>query len=537
MKLELKVNFGKSSSFNYKKVINLSKKFSDFRQASEENPLNTIKITTVNELRAKYNKLESLWEIIKSWKTSEFILDNEHVDFREVREIFNILECSKKYIKSIIPENYCKIWGEKDGWGCKYLTAIERHHEQYSYYYGRTPFWYQFGHFLSRNMWKIDKAKLKKAIKREVELKRIYICNQFDFKKVNDIIRSLPEKIYLRKPDAWSIIFEESTEEDITKKKSVGIKYEGIKGSDRGNGGLSYKISIPLLDDKENNEQEEETIEEKRNIPNVKFSDIGGIDDIIEIVREVIELPLIKPELITHLGIKPHRGILLYGYPGCGKTMIAKAIANEIKAHFIPINGPELLSKWYGETEENLRNIYEEARKLQPSVIYWDEIDSLAQKRSGEETARLESRIVNQLLTLMDGIEDYGNICVITSTNRKELLDEALLRPGRFDYSIEIKKPTKKGCYKIFSIAVKDMPVDKKFSVRSFCKNLIGLSGAEITFVAREGAYNCLRRSVNLKEVIKKHEFGDIDYKNLIIKEEDFQLALKKILEYGKDNI
>jgi transitional endoplasmic reticulum ATPase len=361
MTLELEVIFGKSSSPNYKKVINLSKKFSDFQPASEENPLNIIKITTVNELRDKYYKLESILEIIKSWKTSEFVLDNEKIDFREVREIFKILECSKGYSKSIIPENYCKIWGEKEGWGCKHLTAVERHQEKYSYYYGRTTFWYQFGHFLSRNIWKIDKAKLKKAVKREVELKRIYLCSQFDFEKVNDIIRSLPEKIYLRKSDAWSIIFEESTEEDIIKKKSVGIKYEGIQERDRGNGGLSYKISIPLHDDKENNEQEEETIEEKRNIPNVKFSDIGGIDDIIEIVREVIELPLIKQELITHLGIKPHRGILLYGYPGCGKTMIAKAIANEIKAHFIPISGPELLSKYYGETEKSLRNIFEEA--------------------------------------------------------------------------------------------------------------------------------------------------------------------------------
>ena len=137
----------------------------------------------------------------------------------------------------------------------------------------------------------------------------------------------------------------------------------------------------------------------------------------------------------------------------------------------------------------------------------------------------------------MDGIEDYGNICVIASTNRKELLDEALLRPGRFDYSIEVKKSTKEGCYKVFLISIKNMPVDKNFNVRAFSKNLVGLSGAEITFVAREGAYNCLRRSANLKKIIKKQESRNIDYKNLLIKEQDFQLALKRILEYTEDKI
>jgi ATP-dependent 26S proteasome regulatory subunit len=537
MKLELKINFGKSSSPNYKKAIFLSKKFNTFSPASEKNPLNAINVNSISELQEKKYILESLWEIVKFWKTSEFIFNNEHIDFKEIREIFMILECSKSYSKSVFPEKYCKTWGEKEGWGCKFLTAVERHHEKYSHYYEREIFWYKFGHFLSSNVWKIDKTKLKKAILREVELKKIYFCNKFDIKKVINIIKSLPGRINLKKSDTWSIVFEESIAGTIKEKKPISIKHEGIKEGYRENRGLSYQISVSLPHNKENIEKEKEKIEQKRNIPNVTFLDIGGIDDIIEIIREVIELPLIKPDLIDHLGIKPHRGILLYGPPGCGKTMIAKAIANEIKAHFIPINGPELLSKWYGETEENLRNIFEEARKLQPSVIYWDEIDSLAQKRSGMETVRLESRIVNQLLTLMDGIEDYGNICIIASTNRKELLDEALLRPGRFDYSIEIEKPTKEGCYKIFSIAIKDMPVDKKFDVRSFYKSLIGLSGAEITFVAREGAYNCLRRNVNLKKVIKKHEFGDIDYKNLIIKEEDFHLALKKILEYGKDNI
>jgi SpoVK/Ycf46/Vps4 family AAA+-type ATPase len=164
------------------------------------------------------------------------------------------------------------------------------------------------------------------------------------------------------------------------------------------------------------------------------------------------------------MGIKPHKGILLYGPPGCGKTMIAKAIANEINAHFIAIKGPELLNKYLGESEANLRKVFLDAREKQPAIIFFDEIDAVAQKRSSNESLRSESRFVTQLLSLMDGIEDYGKVCVIASTNRHEFLDDALLRPGRFDYNIYIDKPTKKGCRDIFCIKTRDMPISSELN-------------------------------------------------------------------------
>ena len=144
--------------------------------------------------------------------------------------------------------------------------------------------------------------------------------------------------------------------------------------------------------------------------------------------------------------------LILFGPPGCGKTMIAKAIANEIQAHFISVKGPELLNKYYGQSEENLRTLFEEASEMQPSIIFFDEIDAIAQKRSSEDNLRIEAKFVNQLLTLMDGIEDYGSVCVIAATNRPELLDSALLRPGRFDYQLNVPKPDKEGCKTIFEI-------------------------------------------------------------------------------------
>ena len=229
------------------------------------------------------------------------------------------------------------------------------------------------------------------------------------------------------------------------------------------------------------------------------------------------------------MGIQPHKGVMLYGPPGCGKTMIAKAIAYDIEAHFISIKGPELLNKYYGQSEENLRKVFEEARDLQPSVIFFDEIDSIAQKRSGEESLRMDARIVNQLLTLLDGIEDYGKICVIAATNRLELIDEALLRPGRFDYTLEIPLPDAEACRKIFEITTNDMPVSDEFSLQEFCPDLKGLSGADISFVAREGAYNCLRRNIDLKGKISGDELEKLEYEDLVIQKEDFRKALSKI--------
>ena len=269
---------------------------------------------------------------------------------------------------------------------------------------------------------------------------------------------------------------------------------------------------------------------ERKNIPAVTYEDIGGLEDAIQKIREMVELPLKHPEIFRKLGIDPPKGVLLHGPPGTGKTLLAKAVANETNASFYHISGPEIMSKFYGQSEENLRNIFAEAWLLQPSIIYFDEIDSIAQVRSGDENLRLDARLVNQLLTLMDGMDDYGNVCVIGSTNRVELIDRALLRPGRFDYSIEVQKPTIEGCKQIFLIHTQGMPIDRDFDREKFSKKLLGLSGAEIAFVTREAAYNCIRRNVDLGKAIRKGELETIDYHSFVVCEADFVSALNTIM-------
>uniref|UniRef100_UPI002617F0EB AAA family ATPase n=1 Tax=Thermococcus sp. TaxID=35749 RepID=UPI002617F0EB len=189
----------------------------------------------------------------------------------------------------------------------------------------------------------------------------------------------------------------------------------------------------------------------EESIPEVTYEDIGGLSDAIQKIREMVELPLKHPELFERLGIEPPKGVLLYGPPGTGKTLLAKAVANEANAHFIAINGPEIMSKFYGESEERLREIFKEAEENAPSIIFIDEIDAIAPKRE-EVVGEVEKRVVSQLLTLMDGLKSRGKVIVIAATNRPDAIDPALRRPGRFDREIEVGVPDKQGRKEILQI-------------------------------------------------------------------------------------
>jgi len=230
-----------------------------------------------------------------------------------------------------------------------------------------------------------------------------------------------------------------------------------------------------------------------REIPRVTYEDIGGLKEAIQKIREMVELPLKHPELFERLGIEPPKGVLLYGPPGCGKTLLAKAVANETNAHFISISGPEIMSKFYGESEQRLREIFEEAKKNAPSIIFIDEIDAIAPKRE-EVTGEVEKRVVAQLLALMDGLEARGNVIVIAATNRPNALDPALRRPGRFDREIEIGVPDKQGRLEILQIHTRNMPLAKDVDLNRLAEITHGFVGADLAALCREAAMKALRR-------------------------------------------
>jgi len=230
-------------------------------------------------------------------------------------------------------------------------------------------------------------------------------------------------------------------------------------------------------------------------VTDVHYEDIGGLDRELQLVREMIELPLRHPELFERLGIEPPKGVLLYGPPGTGKTLIAKAVANEVDAHFVTLSGPEIMSKYYGESEERLREVFEEAQENAPSIIFIDEIDSIAPKRE-EVKGEVERRVVAQLLALMDGLKTRGQVVVIAATNLPDIIDPALRRGGRFDREIEIGIPDTKGRQQIFQIHTRGMPLAEDVNLDDYARSTHGFVGADIALLAKEAAMHALRRII-----------------------------------------
>ncbi len=305
--------------------------------------------------------------------------------------------------------------------------------------------------------------------------------------------QSIPLKIADTTPDG-TVVITDSTEMQVSEKPAEQIVSEG--SSDR------------------------ET-------PNVTYEDIGGLDEELEQVREMIELPMRHPELFRQLGIDPPKGVLLHGPPGTGKTLMAKAVANEIDAYFTNISGPEIMSKFYGESEEQLREIFEEASENTPAIVFIDELDAIAPKR-GETTGDVERRVVAQLLSLMDGLEERGQVTVIGATNRVDALDPALRRGGRFDREIEVGVPDKGGRKEILQVHTRGMPLTDDVDLDTYAENTHGFVGADVESLAKEGAMTALRR-IRPQLDLESDEIDSEMLEDLRVTDADFREALKGI--------
>lgn len=239
-------------------------------------------------------------------------------------------------------------------------------------------------------------------------------------------------------------------------------------------------------------------------VPNIKWVDVGGLDDVKQELKEAVEWPLKNPDAFKRLGVRPPKGILMYGPPGTGKTLLAKAVANESEANFISVKGPELLSKWVGESEKAVREIFKKARQTAPTIIFFDEIDSLAPRRGGHDDSHVTERVVNQLLTEIDGLEGLSDIIIIGATNRPDIVDPAIMRPGRFDRIILCPAPGVEAREEIFRVHTKSMPL-KGVDVSVLASKSEGYAGADIEAVCREAAIIALREDIKSKEVTLAH--------------------------------
>ncbi len=265
----------------------------------------------------------------------------------------------------------------------------------------------------------------------------------------------------------------------------------------------------------------------ERTIPRTNYEDLGGLANVIQKIREMIELPLRHPEIFNRLGIQPPKGLLLHGPPGTGKTLLARAVANETDAHFVTLSGPEIMSKFYGASEENLRKVFNEAQENAPAIIFIDEIDSISPKRE-EVQGEVERRVVAQLLSLMDGLDPRENVVVIGATNRVNSIDEALRRPGRFDREIEIGAPDKSGRLEILQIHTRGMAVGDDVDLKFLAEKTHGFVGADLQALSKEAGMIALRRilpDINLDEEVISLEILD----RLYITQNDFKSALANI--------
>ena len=262
-------------------------------------------------------------------------------------------------------------------------------------------------------------------------------------------------------------------------------------------------------------------------VPRITYDELGGLKNEVQKIREMIELPMRHPELFDKIGVEAPKGVLLYGPPGTGKTLLAKAVAGETNAHFISLSGPEIMGKHYGESEERIREIFTQAEENAPSIIFIDEIDSIAPKRD-EVSGELEKRIVSQLLTLMDGMKSRGKVVVIAATNRPDSIDPALRRPGRFDREIEIGIPDDEGRFDILSIHTRGMPIDEKVDLKQISKTTHGFVGADLEVLSKEAAMKSLRRVLPEIDYDEEKISSEI-LEKIQITSDDFRDALKEV--------
>ncbi len=265
---------------------------------------------------------------------------------------------------------------------------------------------------------------------------------------------------------------------------------------------------------------------EDSRVKHVSYEDVGGLSGEVSKIREMVEMPLKHPEIFMRLGITPPRGVLLYGPPGTGKTLLARAVADESDAHFILINGPEVMSKWVGDAEKKLREVFDEAEKNAPSIIFIDEMDAIATKRE-ESIGEVEHRVVSQLLTLMDGLKGRGKVIVIAATNRPNAIDPALRRPGRFDREIMLGVPNEAGRLEILNIHTRNMPLEKNVDLKYLAGITHGFVGADLESLIKEAAMNVIRRNINELNIKESENIPKSVLEKLIVRMDDFREALR----------
>jgi transitional endoplasmic reticulum ATPase len=407
---------------------------------------------------------------------------------------------------------------EKQMFACKQIRVYDNDHPTRNS-------WYAFGRMGEGGRFVVDKEALTERVLSD--LGPCVRCPILDLDRVADTLARLPEEIDPSRDEGWRYRGSGSPESLGVAKKSAEAEVPKAPEPKGGGGeGIFERFAKGVRSGSAGVVAASGAAPGSRNVPTTRYEDVGGMRETIALVREAVELPITHPEIFERLGIRPHRGILFHGPPGTGKTLLARAVAHETGAHFIAVSGPEILNKFWGQSEAKLRSIFTEARAKAPAIVLFDEIDSFASSRDAMSES-FEATLVSQLLSLMDGMNDLGRVCVIATTNRPSALDPALRRPGRFDYEIEVGLPDAEARLHILKIHTKRMPTAPDLDLDALVALTRDYSGADIEALCREAAFACMRRSLDLTDFDKPVTPRELS--NLSITTYDFRAALKRI--------
>lgn len=427
--------------------------------------------------------IDNLLDLVRGWKSCSVTVSGVQVGGWSARvHLGEIMDCHSRRGQADRAV-YCSARdtaaSDPTHLGCQYLhgACVSRQPGRSWDGASQSQPWYRFGSFADGRpqLFIVDKQAIVESISAANARGACQFCPSFSWGIVEDAVASLPDSIDLATTDRY-----EATESALR----PGVM-TGIRPSRDPSARLRITVGGPSAPEPAT-----------RQVPATRYADIGGQDEAIAAVKRVVELPLRYPEYMASIGVLPQSGILLHGPPGNGKTLLARAVAGECQAHLEIINGPEVVSKWVGQTEENLRAVFERARTLEPSVLLVDEIDSLVPKRD-VATHEHTVQMVSQILVLLDGLEDRGGVAVLATTNRLGSIDPAILRPGRFDYHVAVPMPSDVGRRRILEVHAERMRLADDVDLDAVSQDAYGLSGAELAYVCREAGMCAVAEAVD----------------------------------------